>query len=191
MICCYYTLMLLAITNNNTIDAFKLSNISERQTINTEYKISAELILDNFTAISGFSISGHCQLNSDTSLVRVLLIDNQNQMYLVYEDFYLTASNLDFQNMAFETAYLDSVIPNKLKIIIRDATLYLSEISYTDINDISNRNLTNNRKALAKKQRQTQEEYMIDKWNKYNQANNGFWFAGKTAISGLSYADKK
>ena len=144
MICCYYTLMLLAITNNNTIDAFKLSNISERQTINTEYKISAELILDNFTAISGFSISGHCQLNSDTSLVRVLLIDNQNQMYLVYEDFYLTASNLDFQNMAFETAYLDSVIPNKLKIIIRDATLYLSEISYTDINDISNRNLTNN-----------------------------------------------
>lgn len=192
IVCCCCTLLLLATTTNrNALAAFKLSNISERQNTNTVYTSTSEFPLDNMYALYGLSISGHSQLNSDTSLVRVLLIDNQGKSYLVYEDFYLTASNMAFQDMAFETAYLDSVTPDKLKIIIRDATLYLNDVSYHYEDESVTRNSGLNRMVLAKTQQQTQEEYMIDRWNEYNEANNELWFAGKTALSGLSYEAKK
>ena len=192
IVCCCCTLLLLATTTNrNALAAFKLSNISERQNTNTVYTSTSEFPLDNMYAIYGLSISGHSQLHSDTSLVRVLLIDNQGKSYLVYEDFYLTASNMAFQDMAFETAYLDSVVPNQLKIIIRDATFYLNDIAYDYADETPTRNSMSDRKALAKQQQQTQEEYMIDRWNEYNEVNNEYWFAGKTAFSSLSYEEKK
>lgn len=192
IVCCCCTLLLsAATTNRNAIAAFKLSNISERQATSMVYTATAEYPLDSSSIIEGLSISGRSQLNSDTSLVRILLIDNQGKSYLVYEDFYLTASNMEFQDMAFETAYLDSVVPNQLKIIIRDATFYLNDIAYDYADDAPTRNTFVDRKALAKMQQQTQEEYMIDRWNEYNEANNGYWFAGKTALSGLPYETKK
>lgn len=191
IISCCCSLLLMATTDRNAISAFKLLDISDRQITNTEYTSTSECPLDNMSAICGLSISGHSQLNSDTSLVRVLLIDNQGKSYLVYEDFYLTASNLAFQDMAFETAYLDTVIPDKLKIIIRDATLHLNDVSYSYGNEVATRSSGLDRKTLAKMHQQTQEEYMIDRWNEYNEANNGYWFAGKTALSGLSYETKK
>jgi len=184
-------LLSAATTNRNAIAAFKLSNISERQAISMVYTATAEYPLESSSIIEGLSISGRSQLNSDTSLVRILLIDNQGKSYLVYEDFYLTASNMEFQDMAFETAYLDSVVPNQLKIIIRDATFYLNDIAYDYADDAPTHNTFVARKALAKMQQQTQEEYMIDRWNEYNEANNGYWFAGKTALSGLPYETKK
>ena len=192
IVCCCCTLLLLAATTNrNVIAAFKLSNISERQATSMVYTATAEYPLDNSYIIEGLSISGRSQLNSDTSIVRILLVDNQGKSYLVYEDFYLTASNMEFQDMAFETAYLDSVVPNQLKIIIRDATFYLNDIAYDYASETQTRNSVSDRQALAKQQQQTQEEYMIDRWNEYNEANNGFWVAGKTAISGLPYEAKK
>lgn len=191
IISCCCSLLLMATTNRNAISAFKLLDISDRQNTNTEYTSTSEFPLDNMSAIYGLSISGHSQLNSDTSLVRVLLIDNQGKSYLVYEDFYLTASNMAFQDMAFETAYLDAVIPNKLKIIIRDATLHLNDVSYNYGNKAATRSSGLDRKTLAKMHQQTQEEYMIDRWNEYNEANNELWFAGKTALSGLPYETKK
>lgn len=192
IVCCCCTLLLLAATTNrNAIAAFKLSNISERQTTSMVYTATAEYPLDKTSTIAGLSISGRSQLNSDTSLVRILLVDNQGKSYLVYEDFYLTASNMAFQDMAFETAYLDSVVPNQLKIIIRDATFYLNDIAYDYADETPTRNSVSDRKALAKQHQQTQEEYMIDRWNEYNDENNGLWFAGKTALSGLSYESRK
>lgn len=192
IVCCCCTLLLLAATTDrNAIAAFKLSNISERQAAYMVYTATAEYPLDSTSTIAGLSISGRSQLNSDTSLVRVLLVDNQGKSYLVYEDFYLTASNMEFQDLAFETAYLDSVIPNQLKIIIRDATFYLNDIAYDYADETPTRNSVSDRKALAKQQQQTQEEYMIDCWNEYNEANNEYWFAGKTALSALPYESKK
>ena len=190
--CCGCTLLLLAATTNrNAISAFKLLDVSDRQNTDTEYTSTSEFPLDDKPAVCGLSISGYSQLNSDTSLVRVLLVDNQGKSYLVYEDFYLTASNMAFQDMAFETAYLDSVTPNKLKIIIRDAVLYLNDVSYSYGDEAVTRNYSLDRKALVRMQQQTQEEYMIDRWNEYNEANNNYWFAGKTALSGLSYEARK
>ena len=190
--CCGCTLLLLAATTNrNAISAFKLLDVSDRQNTDTEYTSTSEFPLDDKPAVCGLSISGYSQLNSDTSLVRVLLVDNQGKSYLVYEDFYLTASNMAFQDMAFETAYLDSVTPNKLKIIIRDAVLYLNDVSYSYGDETVTRNYSLDRKALVRMQQQTQEEYMIDRWNEYNEANNNYWFAGKTALSGLSYEARK
>ena len=191
IVCCCYALLLMATTSRNAISAFKLLDISNRQTTDIVYTTTSEFPLDDKPVISGLSISGYCQLNSDTSLVRILLIDNQGKTYLVYEDFYLTASNMAFQDMAFETAYLDSVTPDKLKIIIRDATLYLNDVSFSYGNEAATRNFGLDRKTLAKTQQQTQEEYMIDCWNEYIEANEGLWFAGKTAFSSLSYEEKK
>jgi hypothetical protein len=181
----------MATTNRNAISAFKLQDIANRQNTNIVYTSTSEFPLDDMSAIYGLSISGYSQLNSDTSLVRVLLIDNHGKSYLVYEDFYLTASNMAFQDMAFETAHLDSVTPDRLKIIIRDARLHLNDISYNYGDEIATRNSGLDRKTLVRMQQQSQEEYMIDRWNEYNDANNQYWFAGKTPLSGLSYEAKK
>lgn len=188
---CWCSLLLMATTNRNAISAFKLQDIANRQNTNIVYTSTSEFPLDDMSAIYGLSISGYSQLNSDTSLVRVLLIDNHGKSYLVYEDFYLTASNMAFQDMAFETAYLDSVTPDRLKIIIRDARLHLNDVSYNYGDEIATRNSGLDRKTLVRMQQQSQEEYMIDRWNEYNEANNNYWFAGKTALSGLSYEAKK
>ena len=57
------------------------------------------------------------------------------------------------------------------------------EIAFVGRSNVGKSSLINflcNRKTLAKMQQQTQEEYMIDRWNEYNDANNQYWFAGKT-----------
>ena len=123
---------------------------------------------------------------SDTSLVRVLLSDDKNQTYLVYEDFFLTHKDGGFQDVAFETAYLDSIVPTKLHIIVRDASLQLHSVNYALWNTLQPRNNT-----PALQRQTTQEEYMIDKWNEYNTLHKDYWVAGKTSLSNLSYSEKK
>lgn len=58
----------------------------------------------------GLSIDGEGQLLSDTAFIRVVLVDKNDNEWLVYErnSLYSTEENYQFQNAAFETAALDN-----------------------------------------------------------------------------------
>ena len=58
----------------------------------------------------GISIDGVGQLLSDTAFIRVVLVDNNDDEWLVYErnSLYATEEDTQFQGAAFETAALDN-----------------------------------------------------------------------------------
>lgn len=185
---CVYALT-AALANPNATSAFSMGNAGDMQSsISVTYNTDATLPIKNIGCISGLSLDGQTTLNSDTSLVRVLLLDDNNQTYLVYEDFFLTHQDDGFQNIAFETAYLDSIVPIALRIIVRNASLRLSSVNYTIWNASDQ---PQSRKLRASQQKISQEEYFINKWNEYNIQHNDYWVAGKTSLSNLSYSEKK
>lgn len=177
------------LADTNLALAFRMINTADVQAnIATTYCTDVILPINNVGSISGLSLDGRTILNSDTSLVRVLLLDNKNQIYLVYEDFFLTHQDSDFQDVAFETTYLDSIVPVELRIIVRDASLKLYSVNYALWNTNTQ---PRSRKQRALQQQTSQEEYLIDKWNEYNALHQNYWVAGKTSLSDLSYSEKK
>ena len=79
--------------------------------INRNFNCSDTLQPFNTNAYSyGISIDGEGQLYSDTAFIRVVLVDNNDHEWLVYErnSLYATEENAQFQGAAFETAALDN-----------------------------------------------------------------------------------
>lgn len=103
------------------------------------YSISVnELIEQNYAfhpfvekeKISALSISADVNLKSDSSLIRVILVDNANNEYLVYETYPLLADSKDFtiSNIGEESIELNNIIPTKIKFDIIDASILLKEL---------------------------------------------------------------
>lgn len=187
ILCVYAFVATLAGTNLTS--AFRKINTTDvLSNITTTYYTDVILPINNVGSISGLSLDGRTILNSDTSLVRVLLLDNKNQTYLVYEDFFLIHQDGDCQDVAFETTYLDSIVPVELRIIVRDASFQLYSVNYALWNTNTQ---PRSRKQCALQQQTSREEYLIDKWNEYNALHQNYWVAGKTSLSDLSYSEKK
>lgn len=184
---CFCILLILADSSSGIL--FKMMDYADAQIVpNVEYTNTTDIPINNVGCLSGLSISGKSILNSDTSLVRVVLIDSQRNTYLVYEDNPVIHTNDDFQNIAFETVYLDSIMPQKLHIVIRNARLQLNTINYIYCNE---RQLRLKRKDALINRRNAQEEYFINKWNEYNATHRNYWVAGKTSLSNMTYSQKK
>lgn len=154
--------------------------------------ISADttLLLDLNNQIAGMAISGKTILANKEAIVRVLLIDKNGKEYLVFEDMYLFPddSEHEFTDVAMETAVLENIIPEKIKIFVQNAQIELSRVSGVLYDD--KRSLV----ELYEQRKNTlaaQEEYLIEQWNRLNAQTGQYWVAGKTSISGLPYSDKK
>lgn len=61
----------------------------------------------------GLSIEGMSKILSDDGFIRVTLIDDNNEEWLIYERNNLYSTELDnnFHNASFETFMLDSIVP--------------------------------------------------------------------------------
>ncbi|MCK9219852.1 MAG: hypothetical protein M0P47_07370 [Bacteroidales bacterium] len=68
--------------------------------------------------VYSMKMSGSVQLLSDSSLVRVVLIDNYSNHYLVYETYPLiaTSKSFDLESVCDETCFLNGIIPDSLRI---------------------------------------------------------------------------
>lgn len=136
----------------------------------------------------GISIDGEGQLFSDTAFIRVVLTDNNDHEWLVYErnSLYATEEDISFQNAAFETAALDNIVPNSVIITLRDATFYLSSIknnrTYTDRNVVTSVSDS----VFLEKNLQ-----IVERINAKLSANKKAWRADTTFLSNLRYKDKK
>lgn len=154
--------------------------------INQNYENDTSFVLNIDNALYGLTVSGRCTLNTNKSMVRVLLSDDCNNEHLIYENYFLLAdSNIcNFSNIGIETSILDSIVPIKIMVQITDAELYISNISYTiDRHGISH--------SQIQARRNVQNNAIVTQLNNNLRKRNMTWRAGVTFISSLSYEEKK
>ena len=84
--------------------------------------------------MTGLSLEGNLQLNNDTSLVRIILENQDGSQYMIYEAYPLIASQLTFSvsEACDETCFLDAVSPSSVRIQVIDAELYIKALAYDD-----------------------------------------------------------
>jgi len=134
---------------------------------------------------SGVSITGDIWLNSDSSLVRVVLVDKDFNEYLLYEAYPLLENSADFSidRACEETALLNNVIPLEIQIKIIDAVLFLKTIHLSSPDQFTTKSAGNVRSA--------QQVNKIERLNRNLRARDIPWEAGETSFSRLSYEEKK
>jgi len=168
-------------------NAFSLQNqADQRIAINKQFTYPGQI--EPFTGpdtISGLVISGDVTLNADSSLVRVILIDQQYNEYLVYETYQLIADSgiFSFHEIGEETGLLNNVVPSGIRFEMIDASFRLMEIVTSKTQPypgVRTRNL-----------QQEQTKAKIIKINQKLQEENIPWVAGETSLSQLSYQEKK
>ncbi|MBN2522367.1 MAG: T9SS type A sorting domain-containing protein [Bacteroidales bacterium] len=135
--------------------------------------------------ISGLTISASVELYSDSSLVRVILIDYKLNEYLIYEAYPLLTENGSFEidQTGEETAILDNIIPMSITIETVDASIHLKEIETRGEESFIAKTRTN-------KLEQQQSE-KINKINQYIERKGLKWIAGETSVSCMTYQEKK
>ena len=136
--------------------------------------------------ISGLVITGNVELNSDSSLIRVILIDDRSNEYLVFESYPLLAdsAHFSFRQLGEETSLLEQVVPLSLRIEIHHASLFLAEL-VTSTPKLKKSSIS---QADLRKQ-QTLER--IQRINDNLTERNIPWIAGQTSLSNMSYEEKK
>ena len=165
--------------------AFTASGSQTQQTVSLlqDFEADSEIALSITTPIYSFSVTGNIKINdTSNSLVRILLVDEYGTEYLVYEVYPLLTDQwqFDFENMAFETSNMQGVNATKLKIVVLNAKLTLTEYHY---------DTTPTRSTMQRAK--SQQQYVIETLNANLRARNIPWVAGETSISSLSYEEKK
>ena len=125
---------------------------------------------------------------SDTSFVRIVLVDNKDKHWLLYEknDLYATEENPVFLGAAFETNLLDSIIPRTIIATISNAVLNVICIKNNktkphriNINMVSDSLFLEKNISLVKR--------INDTLSKYKKA----WRADTTFLSKMRYQQRK
>jgi len=135
--------------------------------------------------ISGLAFSGKITLHSDSSLVRMILIDIEYNEYLIYEAYPILSGSGKFSvdGAGEETSLLNNITPSGVTIELIDASLYLKEIIIGE--EEPYRAKTTSDRLLQ------QTDYKIDRINQNINNLGQSWVAGETSISKLSYQEKK
>ena len=136
----------------------------------------------------GISIDGEGQFLSDTAFIRVVLVDNNGNEWLIYErnSLFATEENAQFQGAAFETTALYNINPKSIIVTLCDASFYLASI--TNNRTVTSRNdvLTASDSVFLSKNLQ-----IVDRINAKLTAHKKAWRADTTFLSNLRYRDKK
>lgn len=136
----------------------------------------------------GISIDGVGQLLSDTAFIRVVLVDNNDDEWLVYErnSLYATEEDTQFQGAAFETAALDNINPKSLIVTLCDASFYLASIT-------NNRTVMSRHDVLAVSDSifLAKNLQIVDRINAKLSDYKKAWRADTTFLSNLRYQERK
>lgn len=167
-------------------ESFILEPDDNETSLPLKYDINQDTIinLNLKSSIYALAVSGVASLeNRDDSYIRIILKDNYNYEYLVYENYFLLSDSLvsHFSNTAIETLNLENIIPQNIRIELKNASLNLKSLNYST-------------KAVSTKRMQNielQTKYIADKLNENLIKRNLTWRAGVTSVAKLSYEDKK
>ncbi len=135
--------------------------------------------------ISGLAFSGNITLHSDTSLVRIVLLDNNHNEYLIYETYPILSGSKQFSvdEAGEETSLINNITPYRLTFELINASIYVKEI----ILSMEDKYQTESQDARSVQQTLNK----IEKINQNIQKSGQRWVAGETSISKLSYQEKK
>ena len=146
------------------------------------------IILHNTSRASGLFISGCATLaNDDDSYVRITLKDTDSNEYLIYELYPILAETplCLFSKIGLETAYLDNIQVQSIKIETLNASVALDSVYYV-VPERSSRNMS---KAIPN--RKAQCEHIANKLNERLVSGNKTWRAGVTFVSQMTFEEKK
>ena len=138
--------------------------------------------------IYGLSISGSIVLNSDTSLVRVILTDISGQEWMVYEAYPMIVSDTEFDidKVCEETSFIEIDNPFSLIINIENSSLCITNLFYDNIRYQSADSL----RTQVKLQKEVEKAASI---NEYIEYYGWQWEAGiiTNDLDNLFYNSKK
>ena len=141
--------------------------------------------------ISGLCINGSFEKKSDDYLIRVILVDKEKHEHLVMESYDMLNSDfkVTMNDYCEETAFLEDVTPDYIKVIAKDAELVIDNIGYTSFPKGSRRvGDQARRKANVMKE---QKNSIFKRINAYNASHGRPWIAGNTGLSNKCYEVKK
>lgn len=141
--------------------------------------------------IDGLAVTGHITKFSNDYVVRIILIDKQGHEYLIMESYDAVNEQKEFYFDCYceETALLEDVSPDSIKVSVRNAMVTINAIHYTYDSDI-----TKDTDALKKSYNDIKREQLaikVNQINNYNYSHNKLWRAGITLLSQKKYEDRK
>lgn len=146
------------------------------------------IVLHNASRASGLFVSGCANLaNDDESYVRITLKDTDCNEYLIYELYPILAESRQcpFSKIGLETAYLDNIQAQSIRIETLNASVTLDSVYYV-VPERSSRNMS---KAIPN--RKAQCEHIANKLNERLVSGNKTWRAGVTFVSQMTFEEKK
>lgn len=138
------------------------------------------------------SIDGNISLPNQNSLVRVILIDSQQNEHLVYEGYPLSTTENSFKDACEETCVFNSVTVLSLRVEGYKAAFSIQKISYEDSLSALDQSVRTN--GIAIEQARLQKEHVKTHTQKLNaqiQQKKLMWVAGETSVAEMTYAEKK
>lgn len=152
---------------------------AESMHVNEMYSANKIISLENVRSnIAYISAYGKCRFGSDSKgLARIILIDDDDNEYLIGEWDKRFCTDSLFSNMCVETVNLQEK-PLHIKVVVHNATLYIDSLEWFS-NFPSSADYSMSRSTITPEQK-------ADQWNKYNAAFGKHWIARK--INGIDYS---
>lgn len=176
----YFIAITLIVCNIHPISA---------QVIHIGETFSSDTIFQSFQdekAVYSIHLYGSIQLYSDSSLVRVVLVDTHGSHFLIYETYPLITDTNAFSITAGcdETCFLNGIIPDSIRVDIISAFCVIDSIQL-DTNFISN---------AAEKQAQEKwisDSLKMDIMNQRIVEEHMYWRAGRTQLVDEFFSGKE
>ncbi|MCA1759544.1 MAG: hypothetical protein LC658_07225, partial [Bacteroidales bacterium] len=163
---------------------------SETVEVNETWSSSTEIFpfKKNGTRIYGLAVTADIQLESEESLVRLLLVDSNFEEYLIYEGYSLLDNGLSWtiDEICEETAVLEGIRAHSVKIEIETAQITLKNLVFSTQLDPAIKI-----DQVKREKKQAQNEEKISKINKNLRAKGKNWVAGLTSVAELTWSEKK
>ena len=158
------------------LKVFKTREKTQSQLIQKYFKNNSEIGLTSRAPISAMSVSGKVKLNNGSSSAHNVLEDEDGNDFLVFETslVFTNLREIEFSDVCDETNLLGNVKPLKIKIVLRDAELYLKSIGTS--NAFSQR--TFERKRIVENVANVRLKAKIHAINERNKENGELWVAG-------------
>lgn len=136
------------------------------------------------------SISGTTKISDYESYARIILIDQDNNEYLIYEISYPFdfSESIDFTEECFETCYLEPITPKNIRVESYKTDFNLDTLTYSRKGQKLDMQVLKQSKEDEKESRLNKK---INLLNKEIKDKGQKWVAGDTPIARLSYSEKK
>jgi len=168
---------------------FQLPQEVTVRSVQSKQTFSSSMAYKPFTdlgTITGLSICGFFRKTSPEYVVRVVLKDTNSKEHLVLESYEEINSDsiVSFSRHCEETAFMDNISPDSLKVYLKDAILQIDEVLITQ----ERNELRGTFAELKKTRRKAQVSSIIERINAYNKLNKRLWLAGETELSQQDYS---